>query len=292
MSIDNVCCVCVTYNAKIEEVRAIYNSLNDQIAEFIVVDNSEQNDSSNVQKFPGKAIRLGRNIGIAAAQNIGIAEALSLGYEYVLLTDQDTLYPPEFVKKMLTGFQYDASVGVVVPDVLDSTKGVLQGFTRKNSKTFSRSRLDKVETVLHANASGMLIKRDCFMKAGLMQEKFFIDWVDFEWCWRCNNENILIAALPHVIIDHKLGDERRKLFFFFNVSSRNDQRYFYIIRNAVYIFTRNKLLNIFLKISLFFKIVTYFFGYLILSKNRMSTFNVLLKAVFFGIIGKLGRYDI
>lgn len=291
MNIASVCCVCVTYNAITEDVCEIYNSLNGQIADFIVVDNSLVTDSSFVETFPGKVIRLGRNLGIAAAQNIGISEALSLGYEFVLLTDQDTLYPPEYVNEMLIGFQFDSSVGVVVPDVFDEIKGVLQGFTRRSSKTFSRRRLDNAGTVLHANASGMLIKSDCFNKVGLMKEDFFIDWVDFEWCWRCLRENILIVALPQVIINHKLGDARRKLFFY-DVSARNDQRYFYIIRNAVYIFIRNKTLNIGLKISLFFKIITYFFGYLVLSKNRLSTLSVLLKAIGFGLIGKLGRYDI
>lgn len=291
MNTATVCCVCVTYNAKTEDVYAIYNSLNGQIADFIVVDNSIVTDSSSGQTFPGKVIHLGRNFGIAAAQNIGIAAALSLGYEFVLLTDQDTLYPPEFVNEMLIGFQFDSSVGVVVPDVFDEIKGVLQGFTRRSSKTFSRRRLDKVGTVLHANASGMLIKSDCFNKVGLMKEDLFIDWVDFEWCWRCVRENILIVALPHVIINHTLGDERRKLFFY-AVSARNDQRYFYIIRNAVYIFIRNKSLNIGLKISLFFKIIGYFFGYLVLSKHRLATLSVLLKAIGFGLIGKLGQYDI
>ncbi len=291
MSIGTVCCVCVTYNARAEDVFAIYNSLSGQVADFIVVNNSLETDSSSDQTFPGKVIHLGRNLGIAAAQNIGIAEALSQGHEFILITDQDTLYPPEFVNEMLDGFKFDSSVGVVVPDVFDEIKGNLQGFTKRNSKTFSRRRLDKIETVLHANASGMLIKRDCFTKIGLMKEDLFIDWVDFEWCWRCLRENVLIVALPHVIINHKLGDERRKLFFY-AVSARNDQRYFYIIRNAVDIFIRNKSLNSGLKISLFFKIIAYFFGYLVLSKHRLSTLCVLLKAIGFGLIGKLGRYDI
>lgn len=291
MNIATVCCVCVTYNAKTKDVWAIFNSLHGQVADFIVVDNSLITDSSCVQTFPGKVIHLGRNFGIATAQNVGITAALSLGYDFVLLTDQDTLYPPEFVNEMLIGFKFDSSVGVVVPDVFDEIKGVLQGFTRRNSKTFSRRRLDKITPVLHANASGMLIRSDCFNKVGLMNEELFIDWVDFEWCWRFIRKNVLIVAQPHVIINHKLGDERRKLFIY-DVSARNDQRYFYIIRNAVYILFRNKTLNIHLKLALFSKIVCYFFGYLVLSRHRFSTLRVLFKAIGHGLVGKIGQYEI
>jgi len=39
-----------------------------------------------------------------------------------------------------------------------------------------------------------------------MNEDLFIDWVDFEWCWRARKKGYKIIGNANVVITHQLGD--------------------------------------------------------------------------------------
>lgn len=39
-----------------------------------------------------------------------------------------------------------------------------------------------------------------------MNERFIIDWVDFEWCWRAREKGYQIIGNANVLITRQLGD--------------------------------------------------------------------------------------
>lgn len=111
----------VTYRPDIFLFHEALYSLSNQVHTSIIVDNSTQSnleyDSENIL-----VLALNENVGIAAAQNIGIQKAIELGADYIILSDQDTVYPSNYVAAMLPVFDDYAKACVVVPKFVDSMK--------------------------------------------------------------------------------------------------------------------------------------------------------------------------
>src|SRR4051812_14176291 len=100
MDAPRVFCIVVAYRPDEQVLRAVLESIGGQGAHVIVVDNTESG-APTADVAPARYLPLGRNMGIAAAQNAGIALAVSEGADYIWLSDQDTIYPPDFLARML-----------------------------------------------------------------------------------------------------------------------------------------------------------------------------------------------
>ncbi|WP_420550172.1 hypothetical protein [Litorivicinus lipolyticus] len=290
MKRDDVCAVCVLYQPDGEVIRSLHESLKSQVKDFVFVDNTPCGYVLPAD-ISGRLIYCGDNRGIAYAQNIGIQAARFFGYDYILLSDQDTIYPHNFISNIFNGFSYSQTVDVVVPEVFDSKRQTFQGFVGLGQISFARSRFGKVQPIRHANASGMLIRCECFDVVGYMREDFFIDWVDFEWCWRLASAKRLVVCQPSVIIDHALGDSVTRVCGA-TFAVRNDQRYFYIIRNGIYLVVSFSHLSLAERIVLFGKLLTYIAGFTLISRRRFKTLKVICKAILFGLVGRMGKHEI
>jgi len=89
----------VTYNADIDLLRKSIKSIYSQIHKIIIIDNTPNKDI-NLEKIKNDIIEiiyLENNLGIAKAQNIGIKKALENSYDYIMLSDQDTIYPGNYI---------------------------------------------------------------------------------------------------------------------------------------------------------------------------------------------------
>jgi len=98
--------IIITYYPNIETLNKTLNSLYSQVDKIFIVDNTP-NKAESLNKFQnGKIdiIYLMENKGIAYAQNIGIKKAMEDEADYIILSDQDTVYPENYVSKMLTCF--------------------------------------------------------------------------------------------------------------------------------------------------------------------------------------------
>jgi len=98
--------VIITYYPNIEILNKTLNSLYSQVDKIYIVDNTPDKAES-LNKFQnGKIdiIYLMENKGIAYAQNIGIKKAIEDEADYIILSDQDTVYPENYVSEILTCF--------------------------------------------------------------------------------------------------------------------------------------------------------------------------------------------
>jgi rhamnosyltransferase len=190
-------------------------------------------------------INLKENIGIAAAQNQGIKIAMANGVDFVLTSDQDTIFPENYVSGMLNAFrnllEKGLKIGAISPVFRDEKHEdkihSMVKFGNFSLKKFSSE--NEPQSVSHAISSGMFLNSKTLLEIGLMKESFFIDWVDTEWCWRANLFDYSIYQIPEICVSHSLGLKSRDLLLF-SVTSHSYIREYYKIRNAIFLLKDRK----------------------------------------------------
>jgi rhamnosyltransferase len=290
--------IIVTYKPDIEILEKCVNSLlANQIAKLIIVDNTPgkyqllEKLLENFRRTQDiEIIYLNDNYGIAYAQNIGIKKALEEGADFVLLSDQDTIYPLDYVEKMLECFK-ENKVAAAGPLFYSVNERKSHPFIKKGFLGFKKIYpTNGKHEVFQIIASGMIIKTEFLHDIGLMCEQLFIDWVDLEWCWRAIKKGYKIIGNADVIINHRLGNTSKSILYR-SITLRNPLRHYYITRNAFYLSLRSNSLDFLHKLTLFLKSFRYIIGFTLLSKPHFLNFKYTLKGFYHGFIGKLGKLD-
>jgi len=157
------------------------------------------------------------NVGVAAGNNQGILKALADGCDWVLLINNDTVFPPRLFSYLLqtaTGHGW----GVVVPKIhFNEPAGSIWygggGFDPRKGHTGYHAgieepdtgQFDRVRTVDYSPTCCMLIHRSVFECVGLMDECYFAYFDDTDFCWRLKQERLAIGYAPEVVLIHKVG---------------------------------------------------------------------------------------
>lgn len=172
-------------------------------ASTIVVDNTPGGHAFAPGQTDGLTVlQDGRNKGLGAALNVGIAEALRQGSDMVVLFDQDSSPPADFMPALSQGLQMAGSRAIVGPWLIDDAVA-----PAVHTSTDAAPMLEEVTCIA---TSGM-----CFSLAGLMEgdrftEDFFLDFVDFDWCWRLRARGWRICRLRSLHMPHRLGLAQHK----------------------------------------------------------------------------------
>lgn len=223
--------VVVTFYPERECLQSLLKALASQVEALLVVDNTP-GDGECVESIHTylraqmpelRLVRTGVNLGIAAAHNIGIRIALTEGFDYVLLSDQDSM--PE--SGMVTGLRdccerllaQSVAVGCVCPEYFDETTGQVFSFQVQRPGQFFYSSVPSVLAkpwleIVTTISSGTLIPRAALEVVGLMREDFFIDHVDTEWCHRARGLGFHNFGTSQARLTHRLGDESFRVWYF------------------------------------------------------------------------------
>jgi len=207
--------IVVTYEPDLNRLQQTVDSLMPQVEAIVIVDNASVSAIAiSVLAKAAKAqfIPLGRNEGIAAAQNRGIREALAQSYEFVLLTDQDTILGADAVGSLkraafdliaqgvklgAVGSSYSDARGKASP-IWRASKFAI----KKSNATSGSSGVVEADFVI---ASGSMIPVEALRDVGVMDETLFIDFVDFEWAFRASAKQYRIFQCRNAIMEHQLG---------------------------------------------------------------------------------------
>ena len=287
-------CVIVTFNPDIELLKKVLNSIFINTNYISIVDNGSSNveDIRNINtKF--NLILLAENLGVAAAQNVGIKSALSQGADYIWLSDQDTIYSHDFIKNICCCIaelkQREINYSVIGPCYIDTQQNKMLPFI--SYTPFAEEVMPKkgINFVSQLISSGMIIPKSVFAKVGYKREDLFIDWVDFEWCWRSRQMGYKVVAYGDVTIRHTLGDAIVS-FLHRKITVRSPSRRYYFIRNSVYLSIYSNAIPIQARIEIFIKTIIWIFFYPLLQKNnKIGYFQASLLGFFHGVIAKLGK---
>jgi rhamnosyltransferase len=221
--IDAVAGIVVLYEPTREVLRNIQSYI-EQVKQLFIVDNSENADYLLVEKIKkinnAEYIGLNENIGIAAALNIGAKRAIEGGYEYLLTMDQDSYATSNFVKKLIEIHCNYKSVGIAAPYPQNRIHKI-------SPPDNSIHQIDKVIT------SGALLNLRAYIEVGPFMEELFIDYVDFEYCFRLQRNNYSIYINNDAIISHSVGNliKWKLIGFKFYSTNHSPLRLYYRTRN-------------------------------------------------------------
>jgi rhamnosyltransferase len=170
-----VCAVVVTYHPDPARLAEVLGHIEAQVDHTVVIDNT---------RF---------NRGLAAAQNDGIALARAGGATHVLLLDQDSVPQPGMTGRLLAALRRLQARGVRVACVGPRLRCY-------GSDCRARAECDVLIS------SGSLIPMAVLDEVGGMEEAFFIDQVDTEWCLRARALGYRVFGVREALLDHRPGE--------------------------------------------------------------------------------------
>lgn len=291
-----VSAIIVTYNPDMALLRRATGSLAPQVGRLYIIDNGSANADAVASGFCGgnvSVVPLGENMGIAAATNEGLRMAIADGADWVITSDQDTIYPADYVptvRRILGSGNLDTdALAALVPTLYDEVAGELSLVTVK-SKLGIRTVFPKAPytKVFQAIASGMVIKAQSLRTIGGMDETLFIDWVDFEWCWRANMLGKHILCCRDLNICHRIGDSSEKIGKK-KYSMHSHIRNYYITRNAFYLAVHTKYLSLPDKLLLFVRSFRFIPLYTLLCHEHLLNLRYTAMGMLDALRGRMGR---
>ena len=184
--------------------------------------------------------------------------------------------------------QREINYSVVGPCYIDALKNKALPFI--SYTPFAEEVMPKkgINFVSQLLSSGMIIPKSVFAKVGYKREDLFIDWVDFEWCWRSSQMGYKVVAYGDVNIRHTLGDEIVS-FLHKKITVRSPSRRYYFILNSIYLSLYSNAIPIQARIEILIKTIIWIFFYPLLQKNKkIEYFQASLLGFFHGVTAKLG----
>lgn len=159
--------------------------------EVVVVDNNSTDGSLELARINfSKAhfIKNEANIGVAAGNNVGIRFALERTADYILLLNQDTEVEKDFLSKLVEVAEKNEKIGIVSPVIFNGynkkiwfSGGKIKWWQMGVEYSTKAVQLDFYETNF-ASSCAMLIKKEVFKDAGLLDEDYFLYYEDADFC--------------------------------------------------------------------------------------------------------------
>ncbi|RHR82448.1 glycosyltransferase family 2 protein [Odoribacter sp. AF15-53] len=282
-------CVLVMYNPRQELLTTSLNSLNGQVDEIFLGDNSV-----NTPDFMATLLALyphvyyhgfNENLGIAEAQNRGITYFQEKGFDFVLFMDQDSLAPENLVSSLLADYNRLREAGIAVGGIGPRPFNRGEGKPYVGAVKKGKLILPKITEVGEIISSASLVPMVHFKQVGGMESSLFIDGVDHEWCWRARKiGGWRFFISESVQLSHQVGEGDRP-FIIRKVAIPTPFRTYYQFRNYFRLVHRGYV-PFYWKISNGFKYSIKFFYYPLCVSPRISYIKQILKGIYAGITGK------
>lgn len=231
MTAQPVCAVIVTYHPSASMLEDMLRVL-DQVQGLVVVDNGSSAHELSPLRAASETIGFQlienpKNLGIAEALNQGVRLAKNKGYLWVILFDQDSKITEGFIGHMFAAWEAHPErerVCSIHPRYVDPVTGNEPLVERANDGG-----------PLKSLTSGALMPTWIFDKIGWFATEYFIDFVDWEYCFRIRAAGYLVADSRQAILLHAPGDPTTAtiLGHTFPLANHSVTRRYYITRNSI-----------------------------------------------------------
>lgn len=206
--------------------------------DVVVVDNTP----SPVRIVPAERlayIPLNKNAGIAKAQNDGIKYLQAKNCTHIVFFDQDSDWTSQYVDSIVAEYirisEFRRDLFLLGPRVVNASDGEEYHSVVHKEKESDRGFVYKREII----SSGSCLCVSALEKVGLQDEDLFIDFVDFEYCWRAESYGFICGITNGVMLRHKVGQKDIKFPFGYCVIISSPFRYYYQYRNHLWLCKRH-----------------------------------------------------
>jgi GT2 family glycosyltransferase len=214
------------------------------ISEIIVVDNGSSINQVPqwTTKYPEVTfIRSEENLGFAGGNNLGVSHATG---DYLFFVNNDTEFTENLVETLAEQLDKDPNIGMISPRInyyYDKLIVQYAGFTPMNYYTCQNRSVGKgekhnveqiaaVEPTGYVHGAAMMVRREAILKAGLMDEIFFLYYEEFDWCERIRKAGYKITICHQALIYHKES---------ISVGKSSKLKEYYMNRNRLLFIRRN-----------------------------------------------------
>ncbi len=212
-----------------------------QLAEYysgVVVDNSATPSFASDRIGQMDYIFNHGNMGIAEAQNRGLKRVLDDNrITHVVFLDQDsrvtTDYPDLITAHYETIRVRQSQLAMLGPTVLREDCGEEYRSAIHRDIILEDSFIIRRDVI----SSGSCVATEVLRKVGLNDSQLFIDFVDFEWCWRAEAKGYICGITSKVQIHHKVGVNELRIGKYTVIIS-TPIRYYYSYRNYLWLIRR------------------------------------------------------
>lgn len=182
----NILIVTVIYNQRIEDTN-IFKSLLSEDDYVFIYDNSPK--PQDIKRLPSNWIYISdtSNSGLSKAYNKAADYAQTQGIEWILIADQDTLFPHNAIDIYRMNIKLHGDIHMFLPKVrtvrnlyISPVKTV--GYMPRPSRFTPDSKISlKKHAVIN---SGTLVSTEAFKSCGGYNENVFLDFSDFQFMER------------------------------------------------------------------------------------------------------------
>ncbi|MEX1211378.1 MAG: glycosyltransferase family 2 protein [Balneolaceae bacterium] len=186
--------------------------------------------------FPVTSHRNQENRGAAEGNNQGIRMALEAGHDYILLLNNDLVFPPETIQTLLShAEQREESIWVPKFYYAGTNRLWYAGGRMLHNRGINSHRgatheddgqYDWMEHVEYAPTTFMLLKSEVFRHVGLLDEAYFAYFEDTDFVMRARRKGHEICYCPDAVVHHKVSSTTG--------GKQSDFSLYYLNRNRVY----------------------------------------------------------
>jgi len=211
-----VCCVILNWNGWRDTLECLASLQKQDYGNLhvIVVDNGSTNESvAQIRSaFPEvELIETGKNLGFSGGTNVGLRAALKEDAEFLWLLNNDTICPPDTVRKLVNCAMANQDAGLIgtvlfyahnPKEVQAWGGGKVIPWVAYSKHFYSPTKFEKNCYVTFAS---VLARRAMLKEIGLMYEGFFMYFDDADLCMRMQKTKWKIAIAEDTAVLHKEG---------------------------------------------------------------------------------------
>lgn len=192
----------VVYKQKLEDTN-VYRSLlagasAHGVTDVYIQDNGPEGNEPDGLPSSWRYVIDSSNPGLSAAYNRAAEYGLSVGCDYMLIADQDTVFPKDYMETLRNAIETENGYEVYVPNVIVGN-GMVMSPVVKHGYMASLSPIKTVgQIALKRYAvinSGLCVCLGTFRRVGGYREEVPLDFADFQFCERLAADAVLAYAM-------------------------------------------------------------------------------------------------
>ncbi|TGA73341.1 glycosyltransferase family 2 protein [Aliivibrio fischeri] len=235
----NISALIVAYNSDIELLKNNISNLLEQVSSVVICNNGE-NDLQVLSSEKVVVFDFEDNLGIAKAQSIGMKFSFDNGADFVVQLDDDSIIKKNFITDLIYRFNKLKSngipVGLIAPKHFDKIDGDVDEKRLPQGLYLQEFKVTEVHAVI---SSCSIIPRTTYESVGGMDDDLFIDYVDWEYCWRVQHNGLKVFRVEDLLLPHRVGAGVVSIAGNLDARIPSPIRHYYHSRNTIVLSFRN-----------------------------------------------------